>query len=94
MQSLQRSATRVWRDLLAAQPNTAGKVTFAWRMAAGAALARAGTTHWSDNGILRIETRDAAWRREIHQARTVIVERMNELLGSHVVQRIIVRGPE
>jgi hypothetical protein len=94
MEPLQRSAARAWRDLLAAQPTSSGKVMFAWRMAAGSALARAGTPHWSDNGVLRIDARDAAWRREIQQARPVILERMNHILGEKVVLRIVVRGDE
>lgn len=94
MQALQNTASRALRELLAGQPTTAGKVAFAWRVAAGAALARAGVPHWSEAGVLRVDARDATWRREIHDARPVIAERMNQLLGPNVVQRIVVRGPE
>jgi hypothetical protein len=94
MHSLQAASTRALRDLLATQPTTSGKVTFAWRMAAGPALARAGVLHWSEDGVLRVDARDATWRREIHDARPVIAERMNQLLGPDVVKRIVVRTRE
>jgi hypothetical protein len=94
MHSLQTASARALRGLLDSQPTTAGKVAFAWRMAAGPALARAGQIHWSADGVLRVDARDGTWRREIHAARPVIAERMNQLLGTNVVKRIVVRVPE
>ena len=88
MEALQRSATVALRTLLAQQPNTPAKVTFAWRMAAGPALARAGTPRLRDDGVLVIQARDAAWRRELYRAQGVLIERLGELLGPGVVKRI------
>ncbi len=89
MQPLQQSATRALRALLSTQPTTQAKIAFAWRMAAGPALSRAGTPQWSDNGTLRVRARDAAWLREIRHARPVIAERLTQLLGPDVVRRIV-----
>ena len=88
MESLQQTSTRVLQLLLAAQPTTPGKVLFAWRIAAGAALGRAGTPVWSEDGTLRVHARDATWLRELRHARPIIVERLTALLGAGVVRRL------
>jgi hypothetical protein len=90
MEPLQRTATVALRALLDGQPTTPAKVAFAWRIAAGPALARAGTPRWTDDGTLRVRPRDAAWRRELQHARPVVVERMAQLLGPNVVKRLVV----
>jgi hypothetical protein len=90
MEPLQRSATVALRTLLDGQPTTPEKVAFAWRIAAGPALGRAGTPRWSADGTLRVRPRDAAWRREIQQSRAIVAERLAQLLGSGVVKTIVV----
>ena len=90
MESLQSTSTRVLQRLLSVQPTTSGKVTFAWRIAAGPALGRAGTVEWSEDGTLRVRARDAAWLRELRQARPVIVERLTLLLGANVVRKLVI----
>jgi len=89
MKALQQSATVALQTLLSTQPTTPAKVAFAWRIAAGPALSRAGTPQWSDSGTLRIRARDAAWLKEIRHARPVIAERLSVLLGPGVVRRIV-----
>jgi hypothetical protein len=90
MEPIRQSATRALQTLLAGQPTTPAKVAFAWRMAAGPALGRAGIPQWSEGGTLRVRARDAAWLREIRHARPVIAERLAQLLGPDVVRRIVV----
>ena len=92
MESLDITATRAVRHLLANQPTTSAKVNFAWTVAAGAQLARAATITWIDDGTLYVLARDEAWRREISRARTVIAERLSQLLGADVVRTIRVRA--
>ncbi len=90
MHSVRDTATAVLRDLLASQPTTAAKVTFAWRIAAGPALARAADTSWTSDGILRLTPVDAAWRRELTRARAMLVDRLASLLGPDVVRAITI----
>jgi hypothetical protein len=90
MRPVQTTAMRTYQHLLAAQPLTAGKVSFAWTLAAGPALGRAGAPRWSEDGTLVVRARDAAWLREIRRARPVIVERLAQLLGPDAVQRIVI----
>ena len=90
MRPAQTTATQAYRALLAAHPTTAAKIAFAWHLAAGPALGRAGTAAWTPDGTLRVRARDAAWLREMRRARPIITERLNELLGAGVVQRIVI----
>lgn len=93
MQSIAQWSTTALRSALAAQPTTAGKVALAWQIAAGPALARNGVPHWSDDGILRIDARDAAWGRELRRASPVITERLAMLLGPDTVRRLVIDTP-
>jgi predicted nucleic acid-binding Zn ribbon protein len=89
MESLDRTANQALRALLDSQPNTTAKVAFAWRMAAGAALARAGEPEWQ-NGVLVVRARSDAWRRELRRARPVLTGRVQELVGADVVKSIVI----
>jgi hypothetical protein len=90
MDGLQQTAARAFRELLINQPNTPAKVAFAWSIAAGPALGRAGAAEWAADGTLRVRARDAAWRREIRRARPIIAERLARLLGPGVVRTIVI----
>ena len=90
MQRLQHTAARGFSALLRPQPTTAAKVAFAWKLAAGPALGRAGTPEWADEGTLRVRARNEVWLREMRHARPLILERITELLGAGVVRRFII----
>ena len=89
MESLHRTATDALRALLDAQPATPAKVAFAWRMVAGATLARAGEPEWRE-GVLVVRARTEAWRRELRHARPVLTSRLQELVGPDVVKKIVI----
>lgn len=90
MTRLDAAATRAFHALLALQPTTPAKVTFAWKLAAGPALGRAGTPSWTGDGTLHIRARDAAWLRELRRARPIIAKRLTDLLGADVVRRLVI----
>ena len=77
------------RQLLAEQPLTAAKVDFAWKIAAGPALARASTISWN-SGRLFVRAKSEEWRREILRARPVILSRITQLIGPEAVRTIAV----
>jgi hypothetical protein len=87
MQPLKDTATRVLQDLLRGQPETPAKIEFAWRMAAGPALARATEVAWHDH-VLVVRARSEAWQREATRARTIVMARLAALLGPGVVRAI------
>jgi hypothetical protein len=90
MESLQQTAARVLGPLLDSQPLSPGKVSFAWTIAAGPALSRAGSARWTPDGILRIRARSTPWRLELERARPMVAERLKQLLGADAVRRIII----
>jgi hypothetical protein len=88
MERLDATSTSVLRDILRDQPLTEAKVAFAWRVAAGPALARAATVSWSATGTLVVRADSSAWRLEVVRAKSLIAERLGVLLGRDVVRRI------
>ena len=88
MKRLDQAALSALKTLLDGQPTTNAKVTFAWTIAAGPALARAASVTWSDNGTLHVVARTEAWRHELARARPLIARRIADLVGQEVVRRI------
>jgi predicted nucleic acid-binding Zn ribbon protein len=89
MESLHATATHALRRLLDEQPTTPAKIVFAWRMAAGAALARGAEPEWRD-GVLVLRARTDAWRKELRHARPILTARVQELVGPDVVKKIVI----
>ena len=81
MERVDKAALRTVRALLAEQPMSDGKLAFAWRVAAGAALARAADVSWSSDGTIYVRARSAAWRSELVRSRGLVASRLRELLG-------------
>ena len=94
MQAFRSSATSLLHTLLKDQPASAAKVTFAWKVAAGPALARATSVRWDDSRVLHVTAGNDAWRREIRHARPMLLERLGQILGPDVVKRMTVNGPQ
>jgi len=90
MDALRSTATTALRDLLSTQPNTAEKMRFAWRIAAGPSMARAARIEWSAERGLTIRPQSETWRREIVRARPILVERIAQLVGRDAVRRFVV----
>ncbi len=78
--------------LLARAPLTPEKVTFAWAIAVGAAMARA-TEVLLVQGTLQVHASDAAWTREVQRSAPLILARVQGLLGRGLVHRLTV-SPE
>jgi predicted nucleic acid-binding Zn ribbon protein len=89
MERLQTTSTRALRHLLDSQPLSSAKVTFAWRMAAGATLARAASAEWREDGTLVVTAATRAWLQELRRARPVLTERLESLLGAGVIKQLV-----
>jgi hypothetical protein len=87
MHRLDRAAAGALRALLEPQPLTEAKVLFAWRIAAGPALARNAAASWSD-GRLIVRADSGAWRLELVRAKGVIADRLRQMLGPGAVSAI------
>ncbi len=91
MRPLRDTATDTLRALITTQPTTDAKVMFAWRMAAGPAMARAARATWRD-GTLRLVPVDPAWRRELKRAQPLLLDRLRHWLGPDVIQALVVES--
>jgi predicted nucleic acid-binding Zn ribbon protein len=70
-------------QLLAGAPITAGKVGFAWGIAVGPAVARVSAVRL-DGDVLIVEATSEQWVTEIKRSRTVILSRMQTLVGQPI----------
>ena len=77
-------------ELLRGAPLSDGKVTFAWNAAVGPALERA-TRVKLERNVLIVETTSIQWSREVTRSSSMILKRLQMLLGADAVERIDVR---
>jgi len=80
-------------QLVRRQPLSPAKVGFAWRIAAGPALARAATAELREDGTVLVGASSAAWATEVERSRALLLARMQEMLGPEVAVRLAVRQP-
>ena len=69
-------------------PLSAEKVTLAWRLAVGPALARVTRVRLGDDGVLVVEAADAHWQKEVRRAAHMILPRLEEMLGEGTARRL------
>lgn len=91
VERLDVTAPRALRLALAQQPTSTGKVLFAWALVAGPALSRSAAASWRD-GVLHLDPKSDAWRRELLHARPALLARLAALLGPDVVRALQIGG--
>jgi predicted nucleic acid-binding Zn ribbon protein len=77
-----------------AAPLTPEKVQFAWRTAAGTAIARATEVTLRDDGSLLVRCTDAAWADAIVRMRGQLLRQLVPYLGDDTVRRVVVTRPD
>ena len=77
----------VLTDVIRRAPLTAEKVTLAWRLAVGPALARATTVRFDEHGTLHVSASGPAWMAAVKSAEALIRSRLTTTLGD-VVRRM------
>jgi hypothetical protein len=77
-------------ELLKDTPLSPGKVSFAWRAAVGPALERE-TTVRLEHRILIVDAASRQWAKEVRRSSSIILNRLQTLLGPEVVVSISVR---
>ena len=90
MQSLTSALPGALAELLRGTPLSPGKVSFAWRAAVGPALGRE-TDVRLEKGTLIVEAGSAQWVKEVRRSSTIILKRLQTLLGPEAVTAISVR---
>lgn len=74
-------------------PLSIEKVTFAWRVAVGPALARVTRVTLRQDAVLDVVVSDGRWVRELERSSPTILERLRDLLGHDEVCRIDLTCP-
>jgi len=77
-------------ELLRDAPLSPGKVSFAWRAAVGPALERE-TSVRLEAGTLIVDAMSKQWAREVRRSSSMILNRLQTLLGPGTVVSIVVR---
>lgn len=75
------------------QPASKEKTRFVWEMTVGPALARVTTVELS-GGVLAVYCPDPRWAPELIRARTVILQRLQHLLGADAVTRVTISSAD
>jgi predicted nucleic acid-binding Zn ribbon protein len=88
---LQSFSSGVIAEIVRRQPASKERTNFAWQLAVGPALARATTVDLHD-GVLTVRALDRRWIQEIERARTVVTQKMQQILGTDQVTRIETRA--
>lgn len=86
MDSSRSIADRVLPALLRNQPLTPEKVQFAWRVSVGAAIDRATRVRLA--GVTLVVTGEPKWLKEIERSETLILRRLQRVLGDSVVRAL------
>ena len=92
MRPLNQALPGALADLLRAAPLSPGKVGFAWRTAVGPAMDRV-TSVRLERGVLAVEASSPQWAREIARSSSIILARLQTLLGPGAVDRLEIRTP-
>ena len=75
-------------DVIRKAPLTDEKVTFAWRLAVGPAVAKATSVRLGSDGTLYLRADAPAWQDGVRQSVGLIRSRLAHYLGEHAVKRI------
>lgn len=88
---LQSFSSGVIAEIVRRQPASKERTNFAWQLAVGPALARATTVELTD-GVLTVRAVDRRWIQEIDRAKGNVMLKMQHILGSDQVTRIVTRA--
>ncbi len=77
-------------ELLRDAPLSAGKVSFAWRAAVGPALERETAVRLIDRTLV-VDAASRLWAREVTRSSSMILRRLQTLLGADTVVQLSVR---
>jgi hypothetical protein len=75
-------------EVIRKAPLTPEKVAFAWRMAVGPAIDKATRISLDDGGVLQVRVDTAAWASALRKSSSLILSRLETLLGSDAVLQI------
>jgi len=87
---LAQAAAKAIGPLLRDSPMSPAKLELVWKLTVGPAMDR-GTFVRLEGDRLLVEAKTAAWASEVNRASSLILKRLQALLGAEVVTELIVR---
>jgi Dna[CI] antecedent, DciA len=91
MDAIHTVVPRALTELFRNGPMSQGKIEVAWRVAVGDALSRVSTVKWQADGSVDVHPADQRWHTELKRSSSMILERLNTLLGANAVTRLVVK---
>jgi hypothetical protein len=91
MDSLQTLLPRAVVELFRHGPMSQGKLEAAWRVAVGDALSRISTVRLQPDGSIEVQAADQRWRRELKRSSSIILAKLNALLGPQAIGKLHVK---
>ena len=88
MQSLQTIVPAAIAEMLRHGPMSQAKLEVAWRVAVGDAIARVTKVTLEADALVRVEPVDQRWTDELKRSSRVILNRLQNLLGTGAVTRL------
>jgi len=91
MDTIQSVVPRALVELLRIGPLSQGKLELAWRVAVGDALSRVSAVRLQSDGSVEVQPADQRWHKELQRSASMILTRLNALLGPQAVTRLVVK---
>jgi predicted nucleic acid-binding Zn ribbon protein len=91
MDSINSVVPRALTELFRVGPLSQGKLEMAWRVAVGDALSRVTTVRLQADGVVDVHPADQRWHTEVRRSSSIILGRLNTLLGTRAVTRLVVK---
>jgi len=91
MDAIHTVVPRALTELFRNGPLSQGKLEVAWRVAVGDALSRVSSVKLQADGSVDVHPADPRWCKELKRSSTIILGRLNTLLGTNSVTRLVVK---
>ncbi len=91
MDAIHTLVPRALTELFSHGPMSQGKLEVAWRVAVGNALCRVTAVRLQLDGSVEVQPSDQRWQRELKRSSSMILGRLNTLLGAGTVTRLVVK---
>ena len=91
MDAIQTVVPRALAELFRHGPMSQGKLELARRVAVGDALCRVSTVRLQADGSVDVHPADQRWHTELRRSASMILARLNMLLGTGAVTRLVLK---
>lgn len=91
MDAIHTVVPRALTELFRNGPMSQGKLEVAWRVAVGDTLSRVSTVKLQPDRSVDVHPADLRWCKELKRSSTMILGRLNTLLGANAVTRLSVK---